>query len=520
MAARQEEVAHAVCDAAEPFERAAVRHGRHPARAGLHGARASPSSPSSMPTSTTTSSGGLIITREHHAVDPKQAAERSVRAVEEGKVKSAAGNDVPVRADSVCVHSDTPNAVEIARRCARRWRPSWTAPPDMNRVLIANRGEIACRIIRSCRALGLETVAVYSEADASALHVELADGAEPIGPAPARQSYLNIDAVIAAAKSRAGRRDPSGLWLPRREPALRRAGRGRGLRSGSARGRRPSRTWATRSGPASLAKAAGVPVLPGSPRFAPADLSGLEEEARARRLPAPGQGGGRRRRHRHAAGRRGRRSCAAWSNRLRAWPSARSATARSISSASSPRRATSRSRCSASATAARSICSSASARSSGAIRRSSRRRRRPGSPKTRGSAMSAAAVALAAQERYRGAGTIEFVVDADDRGVLFPRDEHAHPGRAPGDRDDHRATTWWRCRSGSPAATICPTSPRTASGRRVTRSSAGSTPRTRRGCSCRRRGRSRSSACPSRARGCGSTPACARAIGSRRTTIP
>ena len=71
----------------------------------------------------------------------------------------------------------------------------------MNRVLIANRGEIACRIIRSCQALGLETVAVYSEADAHALHVELADGAAPIGPAPARQSYLDMDAVIAAARA-------------------------------------------------------------------------------------------------------------------------------------------------------------------------------------------------------------------------------------------------------------------------------------------------------------------------------
>jgi len=67
-------------------------------------------------------------------------------------------------------------------------------------LLIANRGEIAVRIIRACRALGIESVAVYSEADARALHVREADRALPIGPAPAGQSYLNIPAVIAAAQ--------------------------------------------------------------------------------------------------------------------------------------------------------------------------------------------------------------------------------------------------------------------------------------------------------------------------------
>ncbi len=68
-------------------------------------------------------------------------------------------------------------------------------------ILVANRGEIACRVIRSAQALGLRTVAVYSEADAGALHTQLADRAICIGPAEAKQSYLNIDAVIAAAKA-------------------------------------------------------------------------------------------------------------------------------------------------------------------------------------------------------------------------------------------------------------------------------------------------------------------------------
>ncbi|MBX6322150.1 MAG: ATP-grasp domain-containing protein, partial [Rhodospirillaceae bacterium] len=68
-------------------------------------------------------------------------------------------------------------------------------------VLIANRGEIACRIVRTCRRLGIRAIAVYSDADADALHVRLADAAFRIGPAPARESYLNINAVIAAAKA-------------------------------------------------------------------------------------------------------------------------------------------------------------------------------------------------------------------------------------------------------------------------------------------------------------------------------
>ncbi|MBP6562392.1 MAG: acetyl/propionyl/methylcrotonyl-CoA carboxylase subunit alpha [Neisseriaceae bacterium] len=69
-----------------------------------------------------------------------------------------------------------------------------------NKILIANRGEIACRVIRSAKKMGIATVAVYSHADAHAQHVKLADEAVCIGPAPARESYLQIDHIIAAAK--------------------------------------------------------------------------------------------------------------------------------------------------------------------------------------------------------------------------------------------------------------------------------------------------------------------------------
>jgi propionyl-CoA carboxylase alpha chain len=68
------------------------------------------------------------------------------------------------------------------------------------RILIANRGEIACRIIKTARRMGIETVAVYSEADRGALHVEMADKAVLIGPPPAAQSYLVIDKIVAACK--------------------------------------------------------------------------------------------------------------------------------------------------------------------------------------------------------------------------------------------------------------------------------------------------------------------------------
>ena len=67
------------------------------------------------------------------------------------------------------------------------------------KILIANRGEIAVRIIRACREMGIQTVAVYSEADRVALHTMLADEAVCIGPAPSRESYLDMERILSAA---------------------------------------------------------------------------------------------------------------------------------------------------------------------------------------------------------------------------------------------------------------------------------------------------------------------------------
>src|SRR4029079_6100724 len=76
-------------------------------------------------------------------------------------------------------------------------------PPMFDKVLIANRGEIAIRVARTLRELGLGSVGVYSEADRDALHVEVADEAYLIGPPPAAESYLRIEALLEAAE-RAG----------------------------------------------------------------------------------------------------------------------------------------------------------------------------------------------------------------------------------------------------------------------------------------------------------------------------
>ena len=127
-------------------------------------------------------------------------------------------------------------AAAVRARAARR-RAARRAVM-FSRVLVANRGEVAVRVIRALHELGIEAVAVYSTADEDATFVRMADRALRIGPPAAAASYLSIPSLIAAATTTGCEAVHPGLGLPRGEPRVR--ARVRGQRASSSSGRRPT----------------------------------------------------------------------------------------------------------------------------------------------------------------------------------------------------------------------------------------------------------------------------------------
>lgn len=134
--------------------------------------------------------------------------------------------------------------------------------PTLGKLLIANRGEIACRIIRSARKRGVHTVAVFSDADRESLHVKLADEAQYIGPSPAIQSYLNTSAILSAAIRAGAKSIHPGYGFLSESPDFAEACTKSGLIFVGPPAQ-AMRAVSSKSAAKDLMKRAGIPVVPG-----------------------------------------------------------------------------------------------------------------------------------------------------------------------------------------------------------------------------------------------------------------
>src|SRR5919199_3799269 len=154
------------------------------------------------------------------------------------------------------------------------------------KVLIANRGEIAVRVIRACRELGLPTVAVYSDCDRSARHVRDADQAVHIGPSPATESYLRIDRLIDAARTTGADAVHPGYGFLAENAGFARACRDAGL-TFIGPSAEAIEALGSKTGARSLAMQAGVPVVPGTAAALPNAASDRDLIDAARRVGYP-----------------------------------------------------------------------------------------------------------------------------------------------------------------------------------------------------------------------------------------
>ena len=236
-----------------------------------------------------------------------------------------------------------------------------------DKILIANRGEIALRVLRACQELGIPTVAVHSTADADAMHVRLADESVCIGPPPAKDSYLNIPALLAACEITGADAVHPGYGFLSENARFAEI-----LAEHSIHFIGPKAEHIRQMGDKieakRTAKALGIPCVPGSDGGVTSDKDAHRDRARDR-LSGAGEGGGRRRRPRHEGRASRGRACRPRSPPPAPRPRPRSATTPSISKNICSARAISKSRCWATAAATPSISASATARCSAAIRR-------------------------------------------------------------------------------------------------------------------------------------------------------